>query len=478
MNTKISAITLDLAVADEIDELINDLGTAAAMHGRAEADARREKTEANGQQHQAQDNHDSLGDEPPPPHGESDYGFDTAGSGATGGKTRDDNRPFPKPHLITAADLDEHTLPPRKWLLGRTLLRGEVSGTIGGGGIGKSSLTLGMAMSLITGRNLIGEMPHEQGPCWVHNGEDDIVEQRRRLTALRIHYDIPAEHIAGKLFLTSGVEAGLIVACQTPRGVIHTPHVAHSIEFIRDNRILAAVFDPFADLQEGVFENDNASIKAVMRAVKQIAFRTNAAIDIAHHVGKPPRGHAFQPGDPNMARGAISFIDSLRIAQQLTNMTKEDAEALKVPDEEVGLYLRRDDGKLNFSLKTGEALAWYKRITVILANGDHVGVIAPHAFQKGKDTVDGIADRTDERTLLGVIDDRWNSEADPFMKRGEPSLRHFMTGDPYRWKAGRTDKCVGRLTTSGSIKTARRKGKKTEGWCLTDKGKTQLTSAR
>jgi len=58
-----------------------------------------------------------------------------------------------------------------------------------------------------------------------------------------------------------------------------------------------------------------------------------------------------------------------------------------------------------------------------------------------------------------VIDERWNSEADPFMKRGEPALRSFMAAEPHRWKAHRTDQCITRLNTSGWIKTARRTGK-------------------
>ena len=396
---------------------------------------------------------------PDPPEatpGDYDWLIDDAGpSHAINGTASDHSErlPFPKPHIIRAVDLDEHTLPARPWLLGRMLLRGEITGLVAGGGIGKSSLLLGTSLSLITGKDLIGETPHKKGRCWIHNAEDSIEEQRRRLIALRLHHDIDLEAIDGQLFLTSGLDHGLVLAQQTPHGVVQTPHVARSIEFICDNRFLFAGFDPFSDLQAGVNENDNAAVKAVMRAFKQVAYRSGAAVGIALHTGKPPRGGGFDPDDANMARGAKAITDGFRITQQLTNMTAKDAEALDVPDDEIRLYIRRDDGKLNFSLKAGEPLAWYRRTNVVLANGDHVGVIAPHPFKKGNDTVEGIADQADEKRIAEVVAKRWD-ERNPLSAAAQAKGRYLprvmATLDP-PMKANRAEKLMEKMVARGEI---------------------------
>jgi RecA-family ATPase len=396
--------------------------------------------------------------EPPPAELDDYVGFngdDEPEHVANGAAPPDSERlPFPKPHIIRAADLDEHTLPARPWLLGRMLLRGDITGFVASGGIGKSSLLLGTSLSLITGKDLIGETPYEQGRCWLHNAEDSIEEQRRRLIALRLHHDIDPAAIDGQLFLTSGLDHGLLMARQTPQGVVQTPHVARSIEFIRDNDLLFTGFDPFSDLQAGVNENDNAAVKAVMRAFKQVAHHSGAAVGIAHHTGKPPRGGGYDPDDANMARGAKAITDGFRITQQLTNMTEKDAEALDVPDDEMPLYLRRDDGKLNFSLKAGEALAWYKRTNVILANGDHVGVIAPHPFQKrGQDTLSGVADRADEKRIAEIVAKRWD-ERNPlsaYPQSGGRYLPQVMAALDPPMKPGRAEKLMKNMIARSDI---------------------------
>ncbi len=54
---------------------------------------------------------------------------------------------------------DPRTLPTRRFMLGRHYIRKFVSGTFSAGGLGKSSLTLVEALSIATGRDLIGIRP-------------------------------------------------------------------------------------------------------------------------------------------------------------------------------------------------------------------------------------------------------------------------------------------------------------------------------
>ena len=51
---------------------------------------------------------------------------------------------------------DPRTLPTRRFMLGRHYIRKFVSGTFSAGGLGKSSLTLVEAISIATGRDLLG----------------------------------------------------------------------------------------------------------------------------------------------------------------------------------------------------------------------------------------------------------------------------------------------------------------------------------
>jgi hypothetical protein len=64
----------------------------------------------------------------------------------------------------------ESEIPPRLWLYGRHLLRRYVSVDVAAGGIGKSSVKIGEALAMASGRNLYGVDVHE-GPLnvWLYN---------------------------------------------------------------------------------------------------------------------------------------------------------------------------------------------------------------------------------------------------------------------------------------------------------------------
>jgi RecA-family ATPase len=75
-------------------------------------------------------------------------------------------------------------------------MRGKVTAMIAPGGIGKSTLTNAMALSLATGRELLGKTVYD-GPLrsWLWNLEDDGDSLARQRVAAAIHYDIKsAEH--------------------------------------------------------------------------------------------------------------------------------------------------------------------------------------------------------------------------------------------------------------------------------------------
>jgi hypothetical protein len=87
------------------------------------------------------------------------------------------------PNAITATPFawpDPAAIPPRRWLFGYWLLRGEITALVAPGGIGKSTLTSALALSIASGREFLNKPLHEgAGTVWLWNLEDDHDELAR-----------------------------------------------------------------------------------------------------------------------------------------------------------------------------------------------------------------------------------------------------------------------------------------------------------
>lgn len=90
-------------------------------------------------------------------------------------------------------------------------------------------------------------------------------------------------------------------------------------------------------------ENDNNAIDQVAGILADIAIRHNVAIDVPHHASKA----TTDPGDPNKARGASSFIDAGRLSYTLTAMSGVEAQMFGVSEEERRSLVRVDTAKVN-----------------------------------------------------------------------------------------------------------------------------------
>src|SRR5262249_29518846 len=107
---------------------------------------------------------------------------------------------------------DPAALPCREFLLGKHYQRRVVSGTVAPGGTGKSSKVMSEGISMATARDLLDEQPRERLRVWLHNGEGNMDELRRRLAGNCQHHGIPLEELRGWFFMTSGNEVPLRVA--------------------------------------------------------------------------------------------------------------------------------------------------------------------------------------------------------------------------------------------------------------------------
>jgi AAA domain/Bifunctional DNA primase/polymerase, N-terminal len=264
---------------------------------------------------------------------------------------------------------DPATLPPRRWLYGKHYQRRTVSGTIGSGGTGKTTLDMVDAVAMATARNLTGEQPEERCRVWLHNGEDSIEELNRRIAAICQHYDIPLTELEGWLFVTSGNDMPLKVAHGYSELKIDAALVEEITQRIAENEVDVAMFDPLVTLH-GTDESNPGRMDAVIRIFTRITDICDCAVELAHHTRKLPFG-AFELSIDD-ARGAGAIKDALRMVRILNVMSKEEANNLGINEFERLSYFRVDIGKAN-TVPPAKAAVWRKFESVELANGDNMG---------------------------------------------------------------------------------------------------------
>lgn len=294
----------------------------------------------------------------------------------------------PDEFVATAFDWpDPASLPRRRWLLGRWLLRGEVTAIVAPGGVGKSALGTGLALSLASGQPILGLEPFEgtQG-AWVINLEDGPDELARQVTAAGQQHGIGRLECAGRLFIDSGLTQPLCTAIETPAGaqIVEPVFQALAAE-MKAREIAALIVDPFV-ASHAISENDNGAVGAVAIRWKRLAEETGAAIVLVHHVRKLGGREATVED----SRGAGAMIGAARIGLALNAMSAEEAERFGImePSERRRL-VRVDMGKANRA--PPEAAWWMKLTSVDLGNGDeqhpsdHIGVAVqwtpPDAFE-------------------------------------------------------------------------------------------------
>lgn len=270
-------------------------------------------------------------------------------------------------------------IPKREWLYGRHLLRKFVSIDVAAGGVGKSSLKIGEALAMATGRDLYDKgLPEGALNVWMWNLEDPHDEIERRIHATAQRFNIQPEELGDRLYVDSGRDQPLVIATESPDGaMIVRPVVDALIAEMKARKIDVLQIDPFIS-SHAVSENDNNAIDLVAKEWNIVAEQTGAAINLVHHVRKQNGGEATA----DSARGASALIGKARSVLVYNRMTDEEAARLNVPEDERFFYFRVDNDKAN--LAPPERGDWYRMNNVDLENGDSVGVACawtpPDAF--------------------------------------------------------------------------------------------------
>ncbi|WP_386684161.1 AAA family ATPase [Loktanella sp. R86503] len=277
---------------------------------------------------------------------------------------------------------DPAQIPPRPWVYGRHLLRGQASVTVAPGGLGKSSLSIVEGLAMVTGRDLLGDHVHG-GPksVWLFNLEDPRDELERRIAAAMQLHGIGGNNLGDRLHIDSGRDRPLCTAIQTRDGAhIIEPVFDDLARQIRGRKIDVLVVDPFVSSHQ-VGENDNGAIDLVAKKWAKLADECNCAIELVHHTRKTNGDEATTEA----ARGASALLSAARSGRVLNRMTKDERESAGIPADDLSTYFAVTRDKAN--LAPAGARQWRHMASVQLANGDDVGVAEPWTWP---DTFDGM----------------------------------------------------------------------------------------
>lgn len=285
------------------------------------------------------------------------------------------------------------SIPVRRWLFGYWLLRGEITAVVAPGGLGKSTFTSAIALSLASGREFLDkEMPEGACTAWLWNLEDDRDELDRQLTACSLLHSVGPDECGSRLYVDSGLNQRLCTAVEDANGFKLVEPVYEALKAeIEARGIDVLIVDPFVSSHE-IEENDNSKIDKVAKRWKRLASETKTSIVLVHHT-KKMGGREVRAED---SRGAVSLINAARSTLVLNPMSNEEAERFGISDRaEQRRLVRVDDDKPNRA--PPESAWWFRKASVDLLNGDdqgHAGDnVGAAAHWSPPDPFDGLSTR-------------------------------------------------------------------------------------
>jgi hypothetical protein len=275
-------------------------------------------------------------------------------------------------------------LKPRNWIVKRLLERDAVTALIAPGGVGKSQLTLTIAVYLALGvasifgfENVFAGVPRHS---IIYNAEDDENEMSARLHALCVVLEVDPERVRPYICLVSGRRQRFKLYTRQNGQVAIAPDADGLVNWLvaacLQHNVVMVGFDPLTKLHE-FNENDNIDMGRMMESLNRIAERCATSILLAQHMAKASlAGAAAYAGNAGAGRGAGEIINGARAAYTLSPPTPEDVNYFQLSLAQQYRLLRLDNAKLNRSLLTPDA-TWIEKVGVLLFNGEEVGAFQP-----------------------------------------------------------------------------------------------------
>jgi hypothetical protein len=229
----------------------------------------------------------------------------------------------------------------------------------------------------------------------------------RRIAAVCLYYKLDPKELERWLFVDSGHEMPICLA-EEGRGVVRLNNeVIDAInETLEQNKIDAVILDPFVSIHK-VSENNNPLIDQVVKLLGRITNRNNCSVEIVHHVRKPSAGQNEITADDTRGGGAI--VNAVRSCQVLNRMSRNEAEQVRIEQDERFRYFRIDSGKQN--LAPPEKAKWRRLQSIDLPNGDNVQVVEFWQFPEVVNSVTQEEMEFIRATAQEGMYNRWNSRA-------------------------------------------------------------------
>jgi hypothetical protein len=270
---------------------------------------------------------------------------------------------------ITAGlDVTFANIPHRKFLYGIDLSRGEITVLASPGGTGKSSLAIGIVVSLVVAQKLLDEKIWGAGLKTLYvNGEDSALEMRRRFWGFCRRHGLTEQDIGNLLLLGADdwrAHKLSFLRTEKSNSVIDEIAVGFLESLLKELRPDLVVLDPLISFCAGGNVNDNAVMALVMRALKRLANKFDCAILILHHTRK-----GGEPGSAEAISGASSIVNLARRAIMVVPMTKEEAAAFGIFPSEYRSYFKVVSAKSNLAPPSDDC-PWYKLESIPLPNAE------------------------------------------------------------------------------------------------------------
>jgi hypothetical protein len=335
-------------------------------------------------------------------------GLDIRGDGGARKKGFDDGVELTPPPAV-ATDVfkswqptDANDIPPRDFLFGRHYIRKFVSGTVAQGGVGKSTLALFEAIAMAARMIEYGCKDSDLVVAYF-NAEDPLDEIRRRIVAICQHAHIDQRDLVDRLFIASGRDAGVVLA-EGEQGIINEKVFDFLGKMIDQTGADVLVLDPLANMTTS--PETNEVFRLFGARLSALANEKDISIEIIHHTRKLQPGGEANHEDARKGSALVNEIQPVRV---LNNMTS--AEAHKAGLETHVDHFRVDDGKANLA-RRAERASWWRKVSVELANGDHVAAIEPWQWPDFSDHFTAI-EISRALDLIAVERDNMNRRAYP-----------------------------------------------------------------
>ena len=323
---------------------------------------------------------------------------------------------FPTSHYKTPADIKRDD-----WLYGHHIMRGEVGATAAPGGTGKSTEAIGEALSIATGKELLGERVRRPLRVLLVNLEDRPERMHKRIEAAKKHHNVSDDDIGNRLIVWGKGDVDFCIAKpgkNTGEAKRQDAFFNKLLAYIIDNKIDVVLIDPFIRCHQ-IGENDNVAIAKVVTFFEQIAQQGNCGVALYHHTRKVNNSNAETTVDS--ARGASSFADACRSIRVFETMSK--SEATKMGIEQDRSVFSSFHGKLNYAVPISQK-TWYRIASVNLFEQDI------HHLDANPETT-GAVERWTPPAAVELTDEQIDLVKEQFV--GEPRWRDWTTSRPNMW---------------------------------------------